>query len=216
MEQGGLIVGNLRINIRPDVYTAGSGRIERMQKERPQFKRTVDYARNRLAVMVRKGNPKNVRSLEDLGRPDVRVSMPNPQWEGIATPIEAAYMAAGGRELVNAVMETKVKDGTTCLTHIHHRQTPLRILAGESDAGPVWYTESRFQETIGHPIETIEIPDRHNQSVTYAAASFSDAPHPEAADAFLNFLMSDKGQSIYRKYGFEPPPAAASGGGGRD
>jgi len=42
---------------------------------------------------------------------------------------------AGGDALVKAVYADKVKDGTTILTHIHHRQTPLFLMQGLADAG---------------------------------------------------------------------------------
>ncbi len=37
-----------------------------------------------LALLVRKGNPKNIRSWEDLVRPDVQVITPNPKTSGVA------------------------------------------------------------------------------------------------------------------------------------
>ena len=204
IEQGALVVGNLQISVKPDVYTAGKGRIERMQKEKGWFSRTVDYARNRLAIMVPSDNPAKVESLEDLGRPNVKVSMPNPKWEGIGKHIEAAMKKAGGQSLVDRVMQKKVENGTTFLTHIHHRQTPIRIMKGESQAGPVWFTECAFQEMIGNPIKTVEIPAKHNVEVTYTAASMLRAPHAKAAKDFLDFLVSDAGQAVYRKHHFLP------------
>jgi molybdate transport system substrate-binding protein len=118
MEQGALIVGTLRIALQPDVYTAGSGRISAMRKSKGWFGRSVDYARNRLAIMVYQGNPKGIKSLQDLGRAEVRISMPNPQWEGIARPIQKAYVAAGCEALKKQIMQTKLKAGTTELTRM--------------------------------------------------------------------------------------------------
>lgn len=66
----------MRISLRPDVYLAGKGR---MEESREWFSRTSQYGRNKLAIMVRKENPKGVKTLSDLGRADVRVSMPDPK-----------------------------------------------------------------------------------------------------------------------------------------
>jgi molybdate transport system substrate-binding protein len=87
MEQGGLIIGNLRITSVPDIFTAGAGRIKDLQKTKGWFDQTAAYARNRLAIMVYQGNPDKINSLKDLGKPTVKVSMPNPAWEGIAKTI---------------------------------------------------------------------------------------------------------------------------------
>jgi molybdate transport system substrate-binding protein len=207
IEAGAVIIGNLRITAAPDIFTAGTGRIKELQETKGWFDQTVPYARNRLAIMVYKGNPDKIASLQDLGRPKVRVSMPNPAWEGIANTIIKAYAKAGGKQLVQRIMETKVKDGTTFLTHIHHRQTPIRIMRHESEAGPVWYTEAYFQEMIGNPIGLVEIPEKDNVVVIYEAARLKNAPHKQAAADFLKFLASQEGQAVYRKYGFLPVKA---------
>lgn len=205
IEQGALIVGNLRIAIKPDIYTAGKGRVHKLQKQKHWFNDEVDYAGNRLALMVYKGNPKHITSLKDLESNNIRVTMPNPHWEGIAKQIEKAYIKAGGEQLLKKIMVTKYHNGTTFLTHIHHRQSPIRIMEGKSDVGPVWYTEAYFQEMIGNPISMVTIPRKHNVFVTYTAASMKSAPHPKAAHDFLIFLKSKEAQNIYRKFGFLPP-----------
>jgi ABC-type Fe3+ transport system substrate-binding protein len=110
-------------------------------------------------------------------------------------------------------MGVKVKSGATFLTHIHHRQTPMRILSGQSDAGVTWSSEVRFQEQIGNPIRGVVIPDKENTTAIYAAAVLRDAPHPAAARAWVSYLASPPAQAIYRKYGFGPVPA--SGGEGK-
>jgi molybdate transport system substrate-binding protein len=145
IESGSLVMGNLRITLKPDVYTAGKDAVSEKQKQHDWFAESFDYARNPLAILVATGNPKHITGLKDLGRSDVRVSMPNPAWEGIAKQIEASYRKAGGEALDTTIMQTKVKDGSTFLTQIHHRQSPLRVLQGESDAAPVWSTEAYFQ-----------------------------------------------------------------------
>ncbi|HZE20532.1 MAG TPA: substrate-binding domain-containing protein, partial [Desulfobaccales bacterium] len=115
IEKEGLIIGNLRITSVPDVFTAGAGRIKDLQKTKGWFHQTTAYARNRLAIMAYKGNPDKITSLKDLGQPKVKVSMPNPAWEGIGNQIIKAYKKTGGESLVEQIMKKKVQDGTTFL-----------------------------------------------------------------------------------------------------
>lgn len=196
---GSITIGNMRITLKPDVYTAGKSRTDQMPE---YFSRTEPYAYNRLAIMVQKGNPKNVKGLKDLGRADVRVSMPNPEWEGIGKRIEEAYVLAGTETLRKTIMEDKVKDSTTYLTQIHHRQTPMRILYNQSDAAPVWYSEAYYQMMIKHPTDLVEIPAKENISATYVAGQTKNAPHAQAAKDFMDFLVSPTAKAIYHKYGF--------------
>jgi ABC-type molybdate transport system substrate-binding protein len=206
IETGSLVMDNLKIELKPDIYTAGKGAIAEHQQQHGWFAETYDYARNPLAILVAKGNPKGIKSLADLGRKDVRVSMPNPAWEGIARQIEASYRKVGGQALDDAVMKTKVADGSTFLTRIHHRQSPLRVLQGDSDAAPVWSTEAYFQQQIlHHPVQTVAIPAAQNSTATYTAARMKDAPHAQAAQDFMAFMRSDAAKAVYRKYGFQAP-----------
>ncbi len=199
IEGGSITIGNMRITLQPDIYTAGKGRITQLIN---YFSDTASYANNNLAIMVQKGNPKNIKSLQDLARKDVRVSMPDPEWEEVGKRIEEAYVKAGGEALKKEIMETKVKDSSTYLTQIHHRQTPMRILYAQSDAGPVWYSEVFYQQMLHHPVELIPIPDKENISAGYIAGLMKNAPHKQAAKDFMEFLTSATAKAIYRKYGF--------------
>ena len=204
IKTGSLVIGNLKITHPPDIFVAGEQRLQDLNKSHGYFEKIQPYFKNRLAIMVYQGNPKNIQSLADLGREDVRVSMPNPETEGIAQKAMDAYRKAVGEDLVTAVMEDKKAARTTFITRIHHRQTPMRIMARESDAGPVWVTEPGFQHKIGHPIDMVEIPEKHNVWGTTAAGIMNNAKHKAAARDFVNFLTSERGKSIYREYGFTP------------
>lgn len=200
IQGGSLTIGNMRITVQPDIYAAGKARVVSMNT---LFSDTATYAYNSLSLMVHQGNPKKVEGLKDLSREDLRISMPNPAWEGIAKQIEKAYIAAGGERLLEAVMKTKVADGSTWLTKIHHRESPLRILNEQSDVAPVWLSEVLYQERMHHPVESIKIPASENIRATYVIAKLKHAIHSRAATDFFNFMQSDEVKRIYRKYGFD-------------
>ncbi len=204
MESGAIQVGGLILRVHPDVYLSGKSRMETMQKA-GLVGTPVVYASNALAIMVRAGNPKHVASLADLGRPDVRVAMPNPKTEGIARQIELAYRKSGGSALDTAIMRIKLQRGTTLLTAIHHRQTPMWILNGSADAGPVWLSEALYQERVHSGVVMVRIPAAQNVEATYLAAAVTSSAHPRAAQAFVEFSRTAAAQSVYRSYGFTLP-----------
>ncbi|WP_142684689.1 molybdate ABC transporter substrate-binding protein [Chitinophaga polysaccharea] len=199
---GSLVLGNLRIAVTPDIYTAGKNRIDQL---RDSFSVVKNYAGNTLAIMVQQGNPKKIKGLADLARKDVQVSMPNPAWEGIGKRIEEAYIKSGGTRLQQVIMKDKVAGGSTYLTKIHHRETPLRVLRQQADAGPVWLTEVLYQQMIHHPVGIVNIPVKENIKASYWAGILKSAPHPRAARDFMNYLLGPAGQSIYKHFGFTPP-----------
>ena len=197
-----LTLGNFTLRVKPDVYEAGA-RVLHMMKQQNQVKDVTLYATNNLEIMLPASNPKHITSLNDLGRPDVKLSMPNPQWEGVANQIAAALKKAGGETLYQSVYQKKVADGTTILTEIHHRQTPMRIMQGNADAGVTWASEVKFQEKIGNPITGVKIPDAQNSVAIYAGGIMVDAPHPLAAQQWLTYLQSPQAQTIYHQFGFK-------------
>ncbi len=204
IQMGGTItVGNMTWTVQADVYAAGLRRVESMVKEGYAKPPIVTYATNTLTIMVPKGNPANIKTLNDLGKPGVRLVMPNPEFEGIGRQIKASLNKAGGPELVKAVYETKVKNGETLLTHIHHRESPLYLMLGKAQAGVTWQSEAIFQEKAGNPISHVAIPDEQNATGIYAAAVVNGAKNPEGAKKWIDFLNSPSGLAIFQQYGFK-------------
>jgi ABC-type molybdate transport system substrate-binding protein len=196
-----ITLGNFTLRIQPDIYEADVSVLADMERQNLAEK-PVSYATNGLSIMVSASNPKQIHSLQDLGRPDVQLSMPNPEWEGIAKQIGDSLRKAGGEPLFHTVYDVKVHNGSTYLTQIHHRQTAMRIMKSESDAGVTWSSEIRFQEKIGNPIAGIGIPQDQNITAIYGAAVLRNAPHPEAARAWVAFLNTSEAQAVYENYGF--------------
>ena len=205
MQAGGTItVGNMTWTTKPDAYFGGLMKVKTLIDQGLLTGPAVPYVTNTLAIMVPKGNPAHIVGLADLGKPGVRLAMPNPAFEGIARQIKMALTKAGGPSLATTVYETKVKDGGTILTHIHHRQTPLFLMQGVADAGVTWQSEALFQEQAGHPIQHIAIPEAQNATAIYAGAEVTGAAHPVAARAWLNFIHSPEALRIFEGYGFKP------------
>ena len=205
IEAGGTItVGNMTWTAKPDAYFAGLAKVQGLIGQGLLTGPAVPYATNTLAIMVPKGNPGHIKSLADLGRPDVRLAMPNPEFEGIVRQIKVSLTKAGGDALATMVYDTKVKDGSTILTHIHHRQTPLFLMQGRADAGITWQSEALFQQQAGNPIEHVAIPDDDNATAIYAGAEVKGAPHPAAAKLWLEFIHSPAALQIFERYGFKP------------
>jgi ABC-type molybdate transport system substrate-binding protein len=117
--------------------------------------------------------------------------------------IRNALVKAGGEALATRVYDIKVQNGSTVLTRIHHRQTPLWLMQGKVQAGVTWRSEALFQEQAGNRIAHVEVPAAQNVIAVYSAAMAASAPHPEAARAWLDFIHSDEAFAILETYGFK-------------
>ncbi len=206
---GRLRVGNLVLSVRPDVVAAGP-RALRPLLEQDLLEEPQEYTSNDLAILVAAGNPLDLRGWADLARPDVRVAMPNLQFEGVAELIAEAIEKSCGAEVRKTIFEDKVRDGSTRFTDIHHRESARWLAAGEVDACPLWSTEARFHcEVLGADMHTVSIPPEDNSVGRYALAVVRGCAHPEAARQFVDFMVDGAGRDVYRRYGFAPPVETA-------
>ncbi|GAC1410682.1 MAG: hypothetical protein NVSMB6_11370 [Burkholderiaceae bacterium] len=205
MRAGGVVTsGNMTWTVKPDAYFGGLQKVNDLIKEGVLAGPAVPYVTNQLTIMIAKGNPGHITSLKDLGKPEARLAMPNPKFEGVARQIKASLQKAGGASLDEAVYGSKIKAGTTVLTHIHHRQTPLFLMQGSADAGVTWKSEAIFQEQVGNPISHVDIPEEFNTTAVYAGAVVAGAAHGAAANDWLAFIRSPVAMTIFKGYGFKP------------
>jgi ABC-type molybdate transport system substrate-binding protein len=204
--EGGAVFGDIKIDVMPDVYASVTEKAMEKLEERDLIEKGdyFLYLHNRIVLMVPGGNPAGISSVEDLGQSGVRISQPNPETEDIAEYIVDMYKSAGGEELARMIMEEKRAEGTTILTIVHHRETPLRITKGTVDVGPVWATEVKNAKKEGLKIDMIDPGPGLDQrgKINYYMTKLKSGKNPENARAFLEFIKSDVAQSIYEKYGF--------------
>jgi ABC-type molybdate transport system substrate-binding protein len=191
----------------PDVYASVNlGHLKQL-KAAGLMDSYMVYMHNELQIMVAKGNPKKITGIDDLARPDVRTSMPNPVNEGImqfyfrkVLERHGLWQAvSGGKECVSCQSTSN-----NWFTAVHHRETPDRIKAGQSDAGAVWKTEVLEARRAGAEVDAIELPpqDSLRDEVSYVVGALTRTPHRKMAEAFLSFLRSAAGQDAYARFGF--------------
>jgi len=203
MDAGGTVTsGNMTWTVKPDVFLAERAASNELVRQGRLAAPVVSFATNDLAIMVPADNPAQVTGLGDLARGGLALAMPNPEFEGVAKQIRASLVKAGGEALAESVYGEKVRGGETVLTHIHHRQTPLLIMQHLVAAGVTWKSEAIFQKMIGNPISRIDIPAKFNTTAEYSAAMVAGAPHPAAAQAWLQFIRSEQAFAAFEPYGF--------------
>ncbi len=197
--------GNTKLTGRPDIYTSVTEESMRELKTQGRIIEYFIYLHNRIVLMVQEGNPAGINGIFDLQKEDIRISQPG-SMEDITNYIDEMYLQEGGEKFANRIMEEKRAEGTTIFTVVHHRETPMRIIKNRVDVGPVWATEVVEAKKKGLKIDALDLGpalDQHDK-VNYYVTRLSDAPNPENAEIFLDFIRSNKAQAIYKSYGFVP------------
>ncbi|NUS42282.1 MAG: sulfate ABC transporter substrate-binding protein [Mycobacteriaceae bacterium] len=166
-----------------------------------------------VAIVVRKGNPKNIRDWDDLLRPDVQVVTPNPQSSGSAKwNLLAPYAAKsdGGKnpqagldfigKLVTDHIKVQPKSG---------REATETFLQGTGDVLLSYENEAIFAEGKGDPIEHIVPPATFK--IENPVAVLKNSAHKDQAVAFRDFLYTADAQRAWAAAGFRPvDPAVAA------
>lgn len=155
------------------------------------------FVSNRLTIVVPADNPAGVGALEDLARPGVQLIL---AVEGVPVREYTDDVVAG----MGADFQQQFY-GNLVSAEDNVRQVLAKIALGEADAGIV-YTSDVTPDMAGR-VQPIPIPDAQNVIATYPIAPLVDAPHPELAQRFIQFLLSAEGQTILARWGFGPPPA---------
>ena len=92
-----ITLGNLTIQVRPDVYEAGPRELSEMEQH-GQIKGVVQYATNNLEIMVPVGNPKGIQSLKDLKSGALAVVPLAILFRNLALQDQQAMTANGGAD----------------------------------------------------------------------------------------------------------------------
>jgi ABC-type molybdate transport system substrate-binding protein len=206
---GGWNYGGRDYRGRPDVYASVNlGHLKKLNGAGMMDQYAI-YMHNELEIMVAKGNPKRIAGIDDLVRPDVRTSMPNPVSEGIMQFYARKVLERHGiwdqisaGKMCNSCQTTP----NNWFTSVHHRETPDRIKAGTSDAGIVWKTETLAAQRAGAPVDAVQLPpaDSLRDEVSYAIGAMKGSPRADAATSYLRFLAAADANAAYAKYGFVP------------
>ena len=204
---GGWSYKNKDYAMTPDVFgMVDMGSVKKL-KEAGKGKDYVTYMHNQLVLMVAEGNPKKIKGIADLGRPELQVMLPNPVTEGIMK-----FYAK--KVLENNALWDKLSAGKNCqscygapnvyFTSVHHREIPDGIKAGKVDVGIVWATEYKNALKEGQKVGVVNLPEKDSMKneVNYIAGNIPGAAHEKNALEYLKFLGTKAGQAAYSDHGF--------------
>ncbi len=159
----------------------------------------VDFAGNKLTVIVPSTNPAKITTPADLAKPAVKVIA-----AGDAVPITkyanqavanlarepgypADYEAAYRKNIVSK--EDNVK------------AVVAKLELGEGDGAIVYVTDANASTKVTN----VDIPPTANVVATYAGVVVKPSPNPTDAQAFLTWFAGPDGQAILSGLGFLPP-----------
>jgi molybdate transport system substrate-binding protein len=148
-----------------------------------------NFASNLLQIVVEKGNPKGVKTLDDLANPDLKVVLAAPD-------VPAGKYAAEALNTAKVTVKPVSEEDNV-------KAVVTKVSLGEADAGIVYVTDVTAG---GDKVEGVDIPQDQNVTATYPIATVKASKAQDKAQAFMDLVLSDQGQQVLKKYGFLPPP----------
>jgi sulfate transport system substrate-binding protein len=159
-----------------------------------------------VSLIVRKGNPKNIHTWDDLLKPGVKVLTPNPFTSGAAKwNIMAAYGAKSGggenaqagldylRQLITKHVVVQDKSG---------REALQNFTSGTGDVLISYENEAITAQKKGQKVDYV-IPDQ-TISIENPIAVVSKSSHTQQAKAFVDFALSAPAQQVFADWGYRP------------
>ena len=170
-----------------DVFASAD--ITNMDKVKDLVNTPQNFASNLLAIVVEKGNPKDVKGLEDLAKPDLKVVL-------------AAEEVPAGKYAKRVLNEAGVSV-TPVSQEDNVKAVVTKVSLGEADAGIVYVTDVTAG---GGKVEGVDIPEDQNVTATYPIATVKASKAQDKAQAFMDMVLSPEGQQVLKEFGFLPPP----------
>jgi sulfate transport system substrate-binding protein len=158
-----------------------------------------------VSLAVRPGNPEGIESFDDLLTKDVEIITPNPATSGGAkwnimavygSQIEAGKSEQEALDAVATVIEkTSVLDDSA-------RDSLQTFASGKGDVLIGYENEAIQAQDEGIELDYVLPPS--TIKIENPAAVTTEAADPEAAQALLDFILTDEGQQIFADYGYRP------------
>lgn len=145
------------------------------------------FARNRMGIAFPSGNPAGITGLGDFANEELLIGL----------CAETAPCGAFAREVLeNAGVIPRVDSDEADV-----RALVTKIAAGELDAGIVYRTDVLSSGAV----QGLAIPEDVNVIVEYPIAALVNGRNPVVGALFVEFVLSEQGQAILKRYGFSSP-----------
>jgi sulfate/thiosulfate transport system substrate-binding protein len=164
-----------------------------------------------VVFVVRKGNPKGIKTWDDLIKPGVEVIEPNPFTSGGA---KWNIMAAYGAQLRAGKTPEQAADYLLELfRHVPVQDKSARealqtFVGGKGDVMLAYENEAINAQQKEQPVDYV-VPD-NTILIENPIAVLTKSRNPTAAKAFVDFLRSEAAQKTYASKGYRPVDRAAA------
>ena len=185
------LAAQIQLGAPADVFASANTALPLQLWQKGLCTQPVVFTRNTLVLIVPKANPAGIHSAYDLQKPGVKLDVAAP-----GVPVGSYTRQILKNMALTSVLNNVVSNETDV------REVLAKVSLGEADAGFVYVSD--VTPTMRGKLRRISIPDDANVIAAYPVAVAKNAPHADAAQAFVDFLLTREGQAILVRHGFLP------------
>ena len=156
------------------------------------------FVRNREVVMVPVDNPANIGSMQDLAEPGIKLVLAE---EGVPATDYAEEILTKANSVYGGSFKSDVLSNVVS-REVDVRASVNRVALGDADA--TFGYASDYTPDVRDRVEVVPIPKDLNIVATYPIAALKDAENPDLAREWVDLVVSEEGQRVLDKWGFEP------------
>jgi molybdate transport system substrate-binding protein len=160
----------------------------------------IIFTKNKLSLIVPKGNPAKIGNLSDLAKPGLKIVIGT---KDVPVGDYALQIISklGNDSAYGPDYETKVLANVISQeTNVNYVVT--KVALGEADVGFAYVSD--VTEELASKVDKIDIPDEYNIIAEYPLGILLESKYPGESKEFMNLVMSDEGKAAMEKYGFAP------------
>ena len=178
-----------------DVYIPGELYYMQQATDRKLVKSYRVVATMSTVVIVHAGNPKNIKTLQDMARPGLRIGLGDPQAVAIGRAARQALVKAKVWKQVEKNLVMSAQNVTELSNAVK-----LRHL----DAAVVWdATAALYNEK---EMVTISVPTKYRVVSPIPVGLLKFSQHRGEAEQYIDFLASEEATKVFLKHGFGRVP----------
>ena len=208
--EGGLPADVVEFSLEPDITRlVDAGLVDKSWNQNEYKGMVTDSV---VVFMVRKGNPKNIKSWDDLVTGEVEVIEPNPFTSGGA---KWNIMAAYGAQLEQGKTPEQAKEYLSTLfdnvpvLDKSARESLQTFSSGKGDVLLGYENEAILAQQEGEELDYI-VPDE-TLLIENPIAVVNESKDPELAQKFVDFLYTPEAQEIFASKGYRPVVEGTAG-----
>lgn len=190
----GTLLSNITVSRRGDLYIAGDASYIEIASRKGLIDEVLPLAYMQPVIAVAKGNPKEIETIQDLLKEDIRIALGNPDATSIGKQTKKFLTQAG---VWSPIKKHTERNGVFKPTV---PEVANDVKLGAVDAGIIWdATAAQYDD-----LDVVRVPAFDSAHMEISLSVLKSTRQPQKSLRFARWLNSRVGNKVFNRYGYKP------------